>query len=206
MSFLRLIPHQGLRKWFWWRRVRREIGACGERVELAMNGSYTLPRIFLGNDVHIGSRAIMWARRGRIVVGDKVIMGPEVFIIGGDHDTLLTGKFMKDIPEEAAAQEDGKDIVFETDVWVGARVTILKGVRIGRGVVIGAGSVVTRSVPPYWIIGGNPARPLRLRGTTDEILSHELSLYPPAARLPRQAVEESEARFKAALKLGAPRR
>jgi maltose O-acetyltransferase len=156
-----------------------------------MDGSYTLPNMFLGNDIHIGARAIIWTVNNKIIIADKVIMGPEVIVNGSDHDMLLAGKFMIDIKEENA-----KDIVFETDVWVGARATILKGVRIGRGAVIGAGTVVTKSIPPYWIVGGNPARPLRLRGTVEEILAHERSLYPPEERLSPETVEETDAQFR----------
>ena len=54
-------------------------------------------------------------------------------------------------------------IVIEDDVWIGARVIILKGVTIGKGSIIGAGSVVTKDVEPYSIVGGNPAKLIRKR-------------------------------------------
>ena len=54
-------------------------------------------------------------------------------------------------------------VVIEDDVWVGANVTILKGVTIGHGSVVAAGAVVTKSCPPYSIIGGVPAKVLRKR-------------------------------------------
>ena len=67
------------------------------------------------------------------------------------------------------AGEDGypvpmSDIVVGSDVWVGAGAWILSGVEIGHGAVIGAGAVVRTDVPPYGIVAGNPARPLRRRG------------------------------------------
>ena len=52
-------------------------------------------------------------------------------------------------------------VVIEDEAWIGAQVTILAGVRIGRGAVIGAGSVVTSDVPPATIVAGNPARVVR---------------------------------------------
>ena len=64
-------------------------------------------------------------------------------------------------------------VVIEDDVWVGSNVTILKGVTIGRGSVIAAGAVVTKSCPPYSIIGGVPAKVLKARFTPDEIKEHE---------------------------------
>lgn len=64
-------------------------------------------------------------------------------------------------------------VVIEDDVWAGANVTILKGVTIGRGSVIAAGAVVTKSCPPYSIIGGVPARVIRTRFTPEQIKQHE---------------------------------
>jgi len=54
-------------------------------------------------------------------------------------------------------------IVIEDDVWIGANATILKGVRISRGSIVGSGAVVTKDVPPYSIVGGNPAKIIRSR-------------------------------------------
>ncbi len=195
MSLFRFIPLPWLRDRLWYGHIRRHIGACGQRVNLPVNGSYLLPRIFLGNDIHIGNRSIMWAVHSRIVIGDKVIMGPEVVIMGGDHNTTLAGKFMIDFRESENQPENDKDVILETDIWVGARAIILKGVRVGRGAVIGAGAVVTRSVPPYWVVGGNPARPLRLRGSVEQIMAHERILYAPDARLQRQTIEEAAVQF-----------
>ena len=64
-------------------------------------------------------------------------------------------------------------MVIEDGCWIGANVTILKGVTIGRGSVVAAGAVVTRSCPPYSIIGGVPARVIKPRFTAEEIEEHE---------------------------------
>ncbi len=56
-----------------------------------------------------------------------------------------------------------KPIVIEDDVWIGARATILGGVTIGRGAIVAAGAVVTKSVPPFTIVAGVPAKPLKIR-------------------------------------------
>lgn len=64
-------------------------------------------------------------------------------------------------------------MVVEDGCWIGANVTILKGVTIGRGSVVAAGAVVTRSCPPYSIIGGVPARVIKPRFTAEEIAKHE---------------------------------
>ena len=61
-----------------------------------------------------------------------------------------------------------KDVIFEGDNWIGANATILKGVTIGYGAVVGAGAVVTKDVPPYAIVGGNPAKIIRFRKDESE--------------------------------------
>ena len=68
-------------------------------------------------------------------------------------------------------------VVIEDDVWTGANVTILKGVTIGHGSVIAAGAVVTQSFPPYSIIGGVPAKLLKMRFTEEEIRENDRLLY-----------------------------
>ena len=61
------------------------------------------------------------------------------------------------------------DIIIENDVWVGARSTIMSGVKISNGAVVAAGSVVTKDVPPYTIVGGNPARIIKYRFDESQI-------------------------------------
>ena len=69
--------------------------------------------------------------------------------------------------------ENDANVVIEKGAWIGCNVTILKGVTIGTGAVIGAGSLVTKSIPPYAIAVGSPARVVKCRFTEDEIEKHE---------------------------------
>ena len=63
--------------------------------------------------------------------------------------------------------------ILEDDVWVGSRVCMKGGVRVGRGAIIAFGSVVTKDVPAYAIVGGNPARLIRMRFSSDEQVIHD---------------------------------
>ena len=76
-----------------------------------------------------------------------------------------------------AVLENDQPVVIEDDVWCAANVTILKGVTIGRGSIVAAGAVVTQSFPPYSVIGGVPAKLLKMRFTPEEIVEHEKMLY-----------------------------
>ena len=80
------------------------------------------------------------------------MMGPEVYIYTQNHDFKRT-----DITMDKQGWSAEKPVVIEDDVWIGSRVTILPGVTIGEGSIIGASSVVTKSCPPYSIVVGNLA-------------------------------------------------
>ena len=97
--------------------------------------------------------------RGGITLGENVFLGPKVNIITINHDPD---------PENRDATY-GRPVVLEDRVWVGINATILPGVRIGYGAIVGANSVVTKDVPPYTIVGGIPAKTIRKRFSDDTI-------------------------------------
>jgi acetyltransferase-like isoleucine patch superfamily enzyme len=110
-------------------------------------------RIVLGRDVHVGERCSLWAgdSMGRIVLGDQVLLAPEVFITASNYGVVHGVPVMTQPKREA-------DVVIGSDVWLGVRVVVLPGVTIGDGAVVGAGSVVSRSLPAQCIAVGSPAR------------------------------------------------
>ena len=141
----------------------------------------------------IGTGSNFSAALSEIRIGNKVMFGSNVTIIGGDHNTSVMGAYMADT--KTKRPEDDQAVIIEDDVWVGARATILKGVTIGRGAIVAAGAVVVRDVPPYTLVGGVPARVLKDRWTVEEILDHERRLYPADWRLSaRQLIISREGR------------
>lgn len=92
----------------------------------------------------------------RISIGDHVVFGHAVQLYTSDHD-----------PDDPEFSRRDAPIEIHDRVWVGSRALILKGVVIGEGAVVAAGSVVTRNVPAFTIVGGNPARVIRARGTSE---------------------------------------
>lgn len=102
-----------------------------------------------------------------LIIGKYCSIAKDVrFILGGNHrtDCLMTFPVMNKFisPKVNESFTKGK-IVLEDDVWIGVGATILSGVRIGQGCAIAAGSVVTKSFPPFSIIGGNPAKIIKMR-------------------------------------------
>ena len=125
----------------------------------------------VGDYTSIPKGARFYCTEAPLIIGKKVIFGPHPTIITGDHRTDVIGKYIMDSKEKLP--ENDAPVVIEDDVWTGANVTILKGVTIGRGSVIAAGAVVTKSFPPYSIIGGVPAKLIKMRFTPEEIEEHE---------------------------------
>jgi acetyltransferase-like isoleucine patch superfamily enzyme len=91
-----------------------------------------------------------------ITIGDRVLVGANSTIVDTDFHPLDPVERQRDILNGQHAA-----ITIEDDVFIGMNCLILKGVTIGRGSVVGAGSVVTRSVPPGVIVAGNPAQVVR---------------------------------------------
>lgn len=128
-----------------WRVLRRlEHGKLvdGKQIRLGYNSG-------LGKNCEIN---------GPVEIGDNLMMGPDVIIYTENHEFSR-----KDIPMNQQGGSGVKKVKIGNDVWIGARVIILPGVKIGDGAIVGAGSVVTKSVPSYAIVAGNPARLIRYR-------------------------------------------
>lgn len=88
-------------------------------------------------------------------IGDYVMTGPEVMFITGNHRTDIIGKYMIEIKNNEKKPENDQEIIIGNDVWIGARAIILKGIEIGEGSIIQAGSVVFKNVPHYTIFLSN---------------------------------------------------
>lgn len=152
----------------------KSFGACGKRVYIRRNfTAMGWQNIFVGNDVILGEYGLFETTRARIIIHDHVIFGPRVTIITGDHRHDIIGKYIIDVKSDEKLTENDQDVVFEGDNWIGANVTILKGVTVGFGAIIAAGAVVTRDIPRYTIAGGVPARVIKRRFNEMEIAAHE---------------------------------
>ncbi|MBI4004260.1 MAG: acyltransferase [Candidatus Omnitrophica bacterium] len=119
--------------------------------------------IILGRRCGISSFTYLANGSAFIRIGDGVRIGPHVYL--GSSNRGFEDPNTPILDQEKSEQ----GIVIEDDVWVGAHVVVLDGVRIGRGSVIGAGAIVTRDIPPLSIAVGNPARVIRQRGDRPQV-------------------------------------
>lgn len=136
---------------------------CGKKVYIGKGAEGTWKNIYIGNSVSINKNAMFLCTRAKIYIGDHVMFGPHVFMITGGHRTDIPDRFMDTIGNDEKLPENDQDIVLEGDNWIGANAIILKGVTIGKGAVVAAGAVVTNDVPPYSIVGGVPAKVIKMR-------------------------------------------
>lgn len=112
-------------------------------------------KIVIGENTTIGNFTFIYASE-EIIIGDNCMIAPFVYIVDSKHGI--------DIGSNMNSQSNKtKPIKIGMDVWIGANSVILPGVQIGDGAVIGSGSIVTKSIKPYTIVGGNPAKFIKYR-------------------------------------------
>jgi len=159
------------------------------------------PWVKVGRDVHCQTSTTFWSPRRHIILGDHVGIGSHckvlcdlrignkvlvadtvAFLNSDDHLYHKVGLAIWD-----SGRGDAGRVIVEDDVWIGLGAVVLTPVRIGRGAIVAAGSVVVKDVAPYSIVGGVPARLLKMRFSPEQIAEHEniLQAETASALLPR---------------------
>ena len=140
-----------------------------------INGTFTFEslkgEVLIGNNVHLGG--VHFISRSKIIIGDDVTMAWGITIYDHNSHSIYweerqhdNRQCYTDYLQHSANNIVNKNwdivvtkpIIIEAKVWIGFNVTILKGVTIGEGAVVGACSVVTKDVEPWTVVGGNPAQ------------------------------------------------
>lgn len=173
---LMLVPHQARpRLWVRWlvnpflhRYGPQSVVRWRVRLDIVPFNAFSLGRESIIEDfatvnngmgaVHIGDRTLVGISNvliGPLRIGNDVIIAQNVVLSGLNHGYRNVHIPIKDQPCTTA------EIVVEDEAWIGANSVITAGVRIGRHAVVAGGSVVTKDVPAYTVVGGNPARPLK---------------------------------------------
>jgi acetyltransferase-like isoleucine patch superfamily enzyme len=144
----------------------------GERSYIAAH-AYVTDDVTMGDDCTLNPYTVA---RGRVVLGDAVRVGAHTSLLGFNHSAA---------PDRPVFRQPitSKGIRVGDDVWIGSHVVVLDGVTIGDHAVVGAGSVVTKDVPAWAMVGGNPARPLRDRRTSRPAAPHDAASGDDLARL-----------------------
>lgn len=110
----------------------------------------------------------------KVHIGKLSMLAGKVTIVGGDHYYRNVN-----LPTVFSGRDELRPTYIGDDVWIGTHTIIMTGVKIGNGAIVAAGSVVTKDVEPYTIVGGVPAKFIKMRFTEEEIKRHELMLQMP---------------------------
>lgn len=160
-EFVGKVLFRTIGKWpvFPGRQIRAACGKlilchCGKHVNIHSSAHFS-SGLSLGDYSGIGVNAFL---QGSVSIGADVMMGPDVKIYSINHQTRDIGK-----PMRLQGTTPVRPVSIEDDVWIGANVIILPGVHVGRGAILGAGSVIREDVPPYAVVVGNPSFVARYR-------------------------------------------
>ena len=146
-----------------YRHLKQMLGAVGERVWIAKTFNCDCGKnIFIGNDF-TGNHNLTILDIREVYIGNNVMIGPNTLITTVGHPLSPKGRRQY----HAFAQP----VRIGNDVWIGGNVTILPGVTIGNNVVVAAGAVVTKDVPDNTLVGGVPARKIKV--IEDDIPSND---------------------------------
>lgn len=126
-----------------------------------------------------------------VSIGRYTMLANNVNILGGDHCYKNV-----ELPIIFSGRDKLRPTIIGDDVWIGAHSVIMTGVSIGNGVIVAAGSVVTKDLAPYGIYGGVPAKLIKMRFTEKEILLHEDMLSRPSSELPKNTIRILRAKEK----------
>lgn len=124
-------------------------------------------RIEIGSGSSIANNCSLSGESAGIFIGEHVMIAPGCVLVAFNH-----GFSRIDIPM-VKQPNDEAPIYIENDVWIASNCTITKGVRIGKGSIIAANSVVTKDVLPYSIVGGIPAKLIKSRSSNPEKVNHD---------------------------------
>jgi maltose O-acetyltransferase len=128
---------------------------CDSSARIVSTAKFICINTSIGKDTFIGHQVLITgSNKYAILIGDNVDLAPRVCILSGGHRIDMLGK-------HSAGEGSGGNVIIEDGVWIGANSTILPGVKIGTKAVIGAGSVVTKDIPPYSIAVGNPCKVIK---------------------------------------------
>ncbi|MBW8362840.1 MAG: acetyltransferase [Kaistella sp.] len=134
---------------------------CGPGCRIEAYPDENRKVLFIGNNVQLNDYVHITAIES-VNIGDNVLMASKIYISDSSHGSY-TGDEYDSSPDSVPAERPlySKPVVIEDNVWLGEFVSVLAGVTIGKGSIIGANSVVSRSIPPNVIAVGSPAKPIK---------------------------------------------
>lgn len=173
---------------------RKKFGYIGDDVTMIPPISFSNPENVYLYGCNILNNASILTVHAKFVMKSHSGAAEGFRVSTGNH-AMIKGRFWDTITESEKPEGFDKDVIVESDVWIGRNVTLLSGVTIGRGCTVAACACVTKSMPPYCVIAGIPAKPIKRKWSIDEILQHEAALYPIEERYSRTQLEDIYSKY-----------
>lgn len=181
-------------------RLKQKMGYIADSAYISRKTKIDCPRnVYLYNKAVIRQNAVINAGSAKFIMKKYSGAASGLVVSTGTHLSVV-GCWRRDITEAKKRELDPQntssgDVVVEEEVWLATNVVLMPGVVVGRGSNVGAGSVIRRSVPPYSLVIGNPARVVGFRFTPEQIIEHEKALYPEEERLPLELLEKNYKKY-----------
>lgn len=166
-----------MKEWLYKKLAVKNNVTVGKRFHVGPLSRIWAPnKLVFGDDCYVGKYCTIEVDG---TIGDGVLIANNVGLVGRtDHDITQVGSLISRSRwiGDADYNPERATVTVEDDVWIGFGAIVLSGVTIGRGVIVASGSVVTKDIPPYAIVAGNPARVMTQRFDAETAAEHERRL------------------------------
>lgn len=164
------------------KKYRKEsFGSIGNGTIINQNSKLVPQNMYLEDNIIIQNGVNFISFRGRLFIKKYSVISSGCIIVPSRHVPSVGVPFY--YATKYHIGDSDSDIHIEEDCWIGAGSILLPGITIGRGAIVGAGSVVTKNVPPYSVVVGTPAKIISVKFSFNDIVSHEKFLYKETERL-----------------------
>ena len=145
--------------------------------------------VYMYENTQILGYSLIITTRAKFIMKKNSVTSERLTVVTGNHP-FVKGEFYLQRAGDRDEQ-NAKDVIVEEDVGIGSNVTLLAGIVVGRGAMIGSGSVCRKSIPPYSIVAGNPAKVIGFRFQPKGIIEHEKILYSENERLSFELLQKN---------------
>lgn len=169
---------------------RRSFGFCAPNAQVFYPLTIDTPKnLFLYENVKLrdGLRIIN-SPKEKVIIKKYTTITPNVTIVTNNH--VSTVGIPHVLLGSSHINDKSSDIIIEEDCWVGTGAKLLVGTHLGRGCIVGAGSTVSKEVPPYALVVGSPAKIVAVKFSIEQILEHEKKLYSAEERFSKEYLED----------------
>lgn len=162
--------------------LRSQFGYCANNATVIYPLRINVPNNFYlyENTRLMQDLCIINSHKEKVIIKKYSAIAARTTIVTNNHTSTVTIPHF--ILGPSHINDKSSDIIIEEDCWVGTGVTLLAGSHLGRGCIVGAGSMVNKKIPPYAVVAGCPAKIIAVKFSIPQIIEHEEALYPEKER------------------------